>query len=196
MRSLNILVTVLPYFFRSSWAQSIAEIAIDTPDLSKLVDILVSIDVVDLLSDCSLGPFTVFAPSNAAFKDFGEGLLKTLIADTTSHLIAFHIVEGEQRTSSFTDGIELKTFEGKKIKIRVDDDEPVFRVEPAINEGVANIRLTDVQACNGVVHIIDAVLDVDGDIKPEDVDGESTPEDIDGGSNLGEFLENEILIPW
>merc|ERR1719232_74032 len=174
MRSFNIVLTVLPYFFTSSLAvdqriadlkssvfkrqSSVLDVALATPELSKLVEISEALDVTDLLGNCALGPFTVFAPTDAAFKDFGEDLIDALIADTTSDVIldifSFHVLIGRQFTSSFTNGNELSTFGGQRIKITSDDEGTTFKLDPAINDGRANIVSADIEACNGVIHII------------------------------------------
>jgi len=195
MRSLNIILTVLPSCFRSSLAQtqSITDIAIAEPDLSKLVEIAIALDVVDLIGNCALGPFTVFAPTDAAFADFGEGLLNDIIADTNSDdaldIFSFHVVLGKQLSSDFTDGTILRTLNGKNIKITSHEEGTVLKVDPSINGGRAKIVSADNEACNGIIHIIDAVLDLDGELKPE-----SNSEDIESEDNESEDDESEDTV--
>jgi len=201
MRSLNIILTVLPSCFRSSLAQtqSITDIAIAEPDLSKLVEIAIALDVVDLIGNCALGPFTVFAPTDAAFEDFGEGLLNDIIADTNSDdaldIFSFHVVLGKQLSSDFTDGTILRTLNGKNIKITSHEEGTVLKVDPSINGGRAKIVSADNEACNGIIHIIDAVLDLDGELKPEsdseDIESEDIESEEDSESEATDFEEEE-----
>jgi len=173
------MLTVLPYYFRSSWAQSqsIADVAISAPDILKLVQVTVALDVVFLIGNCAIDPFTGFAPTYAAFKYCGKDLSNDIIADTTSDaaldIFSFHVVLGNQLSSDFTDRLELRTLNEKSIQITSHDEGTVLKVNPAINGRGATILTTDIEACDGIKHIIDAVLGFYGEFKPEGVDDDS-----------------------
>jgi uncharacterized surface protein with fasciclin (FAS1) repeats len=99
------------------------------------------------------GPFTVFAPTDAAFAALPAGLLETLLADPTGDLtdiLLYHVVAGEALSGSLSDGQEITTVFGQNVVVTI-NAEGVF-----INN--AEVVLVDLQADNGVVHVIDAVL--------------------------------------
>jgi len=97
------------------------------------------------------GPFTVFAPTDAAFEALPEGVLDGLLADPAAlaEVLTYHVVAGDVRAGDLEDGQIVTTVEGRPVRITLNEI-------PRVN-GV-NISTTDVEAANGVIHIIDAVL--------------------------------------
>jgi uncharacterized surface protein with fasciclin (FAS1) repeats len=99
------------------------------------------------------GPFTVFAPTDAAFatiqKDV-DGLLKPENKSKLSNLLTYHVVSGKHMASELKDGAELTTVQGEKLKVSVKGDKVMI--------GDAHVTTADVAASNGVVHLIDKVL--------------------------------------
>ncbi len=99
------------------------------------------------------GPFTVFAPTDAAFaaiqKDVDE-LLKPENKKKLTDILTFHVVSGNAMAADLKDGQELTTVQGGKLKVSIKGDKVM------IND--ANVTMADVSASNGVVHVIDKVL--------------------------------------
>ena len=130
-------------------AGNIVEIAQETEKLSSLVAAVVKAQLVDALS--SDGPFTVFAPTNAAFAELlnqlGVSLDEVNVADLKSILL-YHVVN-ERLFSADLESTSYTTLNGASIKVNTSD----FTIN-----GDVNIIATDVIATNGVVHLIDQVL--------------------------------------
>jgi uncharacterized surface protein with fasciclin (FAS1) repeats len=106
------------------------------------------------------GPFTVFAPTDAAFDALPEGTVETLLEDPTGQLasiLTYHVVGQEVRAADVVglDGQEVTTVNGATFTVNVDGD--VVTLTDAAGNEVA-VTATDVEASNGVIHVIDAVL--------------------------------------
>ncbi len=99
------------------------------------------------------GPFTVFAPTDAAFaaiqKDV-DTLLKPENKDKLANILTYHVVSGEAMAADLKDGQELTTVQGGKLKVAIKGDKVMI--------GEAHVTMADVAASNGVVHVIDKVL--------------------------------------
>jgi uncharacterized surface protein with fasciclin (FAS1) repeats len=133
-------------------APSIAEIAAGNEDFSTLVAALSAAGLVETLS--GEGPFTVFAPTNAAFEALPAGTLDALLADPQGQLtdiLLYHVVPGQVMAADVAMLTSADTVNGLPITIAAGDD-GVF-----LNGGV-KVVTTDIQASNGVIHVIDAVL--------------------------------------
>ncbi len=147
---------------------TIVEVASGNEDFSTLVAAVAAADLVEALS--GEGPFTVFAPTNAAFEAALEALGLTaeeLLADTETltSVLLYHVVAGEARAADLEDGQELETLQGGVIVVGVSDD------GVTLNETVTVVA-ADVEASNGVIHVIDGVL-----LPPAvEVEEEATPE--------------------
>jgi uncharacterized surface protein with fasciclin (FAS1) repeats len=107
------------------------------------------------------GPFTVFAPTDDAFAALPAGTLDQLLADPTGDLtgiLTYHVVEGEVPAADVAglDGQPVTTVNGATFTVNVGDDGAVTLTDAAGNE-VAVVQ-TDVEAGNGVIHVIDGVL--------------------------------------
>merc|ERR1719313_577114 len=129
--------------------QSIVEIAAGNDDFSTLVAALQAADLVDALSGD--GPFTVFAPTNAAFEALGDTVDELLKPENKDHLadiLKYHVVSGQVLSTDLTEGLEAPTLQGASVTAHLD---PVM-----IND--ANVVTPDVLATNGVIHVIDKVL--------------------------------------
>ena len=146
--------------------KTIVEIAVETDDLSLLVSALGQADagLVETLSGD--GPFTVFAPTNAAFAD----LLDTLGDDFNSlsdfdtdeekalliKVLTYHVVAGTASFSSdLSNGQSITTFQGEDVVVNIKDGTVHIADATDIN---ATVVLADVEASNGVVHVINKVL--------------------------------------
>lgn len=113
-----------------------------------------AVKAADLVSTLEgTGPFTVFAPTDAAFaaiqKDV-ENLLKPENKAKLASILTFHVVSGTHMAAELKDGSELTTVQGGKLKVSVKDKKVMV--------GDAHVTAADVCASNGVVHLIDKVL--------------------------------------
>ncbi|SMO37799.1 Por secretion system C-terminal sorting domain-containing protein [Saccharicrinis carchari] len=99
------------------------------------------------------GPFTVFAPTDAAFDALPEGTVAALLEDPTGDLaqiLLYHVVGAKAMSTDLSDGQMIATLQGKEVKVSIMDGK-VY-----IND--AMVSVADIEADNGVVHVIDAVL--------------------------------------
>jgi uncharacterized surface protein with fasciclin (FAS1) repeats len=129
---------------------TIVEVAQANPDFSTLVAAITAADLADALSGD--GPFTVFAPTNAAFAALPAGLLDKLLLPKNKAILAkiltYHVVEAEVMAADVTAG-DVTTLEGSTFAITT---------MGGVKVNTANVTSTDVPASNGVIHVIDAVL--------------------------------------
>jgi len=97
------------------------------------------------------GPFTVFAPTNAAFAALPAGTLEALLADIPQlqAILTFHVVPGRIRASDLREGLVVTTLEGRKLR---------FTLAGGAKVNGVNITATDIETSNGIIHVIDAVL--------------------------------------
>merc|ERR1719182_832773 len=132
--------------------KTIVDLAVATPDLSTLVTALKAGGLVDTLSGA--GPFTVFAPTNEAFAALPAKLLAYLLDPKHKaqlvDVLTYHVASGSVHAKDLKNDEKIKTVEGKDVEARL-YDRRVF-----INQ--AEVTTADVDASNGVVHIINAVL--------------------------------------
>ncbi|MFY1111338.1 MAG: PGF-pre-PGF domain-containing protein [Methanosarcinaceae archaeon] len=101
----------------------------------------------------SEGPFTVFTPTDDAFEALPEGILDALMNDTEAltEILLYHMADGKMMAADLSSLVSISTLQGEYITINVTDDGRVF-VEDA------EIILADIEASNGVIHAIDAVM--------------------------------------
>lgn len=132
-------------------AQSILDVARENPQLSQLVQALEAAGLTDALEQA--GPLTVFAPNDEAFAQLDQSDLTALLADPASlgDRLQYHVVEGSFPSSELTDGETLTTAEGSELPVSVDGS--------TVMVGDAEVVQADVQAGNGVIHVIDTVLE-------------------------------------
>lgn len=133
-------------------APNVVQIAIGSKDHSTLVAAVKAAGLVDVLSNA--GPFTVFAPVNAAFDKLPagtvEGLLKPEKLDDLKNILEYHVYVGVIKEDGLTDGRTLNQVNGSNITITLKDGKPVIN-------GKAHI-LASIPASNGIIHVIDEVL--------------------------------------
>jgi uncharacterized surface protein with fasciclin (FAS1) repeats len=99
------------------------------------------------------GPFTVFAPTDAAFAAIQsevDKLLKPENKDKLSKILTYHVVSGKMMAADLEDGQELITVEGSTLKVMVKNGKVMV--------GDAQVTTADVSSSNGVIHVIDKVL--------------------------------------
>lgn len=157
---------------------TIVDVATASADVSTLVAAVKAADLVETLS--GEGPFTVFAPVNSAFAALGEEKLNILLAEGNKALLAkiltYHVVPGNLQSSSLENGT-LTTASGGEITIDVSGD------VPTVNG--AKITSVDIEASNGVIHLIDGVLTENLDIVDVAV--------LNGFSTLATLVEQQGL---
>lgn len=129
----------------------IVEVATDA-GFTTLVAAVQAADLVETLQ--GPGPFTVFAPTDAAFANLPTGTLDNLLLpenkDQLASILTYHVVAGEVKAEQVVNLTSATTVQGQDIAITVIDG-TVFL------NGVA-VTQTDIEASNGVIHIIDGVL--------------------------------------
>jgi uncharacterized surface protein with fasciclin (FAS1) repeats len=128
----------------------IVAVASGNPDFSTLVAALSAAGLVETLQ--GEGPFTVFAPTDAAFAALPEGLLEKLLLPENiavlTAILTYHVVPGMVMSTDVTAG-DVATVEGSTIAITTD---------MGVMVNGANVVAVDVAASNGVIHVIDAVI--------------------------------------
>lgn len=130
----------------------IVDLAAQTEFLSTLVAAVQAGDLVDVLKGD--GPFTVFAPTNDAFAKLPAGTVENLLKpenkDKLVQVLTYHVVPGKVYSKDLSDGMTATTAQGKDIKISLKDGK-------AMVNG-ATVTTADIEASNGVVHVIDSVI--------------------------------------
>ena len=131
---------------------NIIQTAIENGSFGTLVAAVTAADLVDTLN--SAGPFTVFAPVDAAFAELPEGTVDSLLLPENKEklqgILTYHVVSGTVLSTDLTDGMEATTVNGAAITIRITDGK-VF-----IND--AEVVIADVVTDNGVIHVINKVI--------------------------------------
>ncbi len=131
---------------------TIVDVAVNAGSFTTLVAALKAADLVGALQ--GPGPFTVFAPTDAAFEKLPAGTVDALLKDPKklAAILTYHVVSGKVMAKDVikAGGAEPKTLEGQMLDIQVRNGE-VF-----VNG--AQVTTADVAASNGVIHIIDTVL--------------------------------------
>ena len=130
---------------------TIVDIAAGKPDFSTLVAAVKAAGLVETLSGD--GPFTVFAPTNEAFAKLPEGKVDSLLADipTLKKILTYHVVAGKVMAADVVGLDSATTVQGDEVKIAVVDG------KVKLNDS-AMVTATDLEASNGVIHVIDTVL--------------------------------------
>lgn len=132
--------------------QDIVALASGNKDLSTLVKAVTAADLAETLQ--GEGPFTVFAPTGEAFGKVGDEALAPLLEpagrDQLTKILTYHVVPGELKAADLKDGDKLETVNGAELPVTIDGD--------TVKVGGATVTAADVDASNGVVHVIDTVL--------------------------------------
>ena len=161
-----LLVFSVPVFADNHVTDDIVDIAVGNADFSILVSALQKAELVETLQGD--GPFTVFAPTNAAFAKLLDALDITaeelLAQPDLAKVLTYHVVAGKVMSTDLTDGLEADTVNGEKVKFDLSGD-------PMVND--AAITSVDIEATNGVIHVIDTVL-VPENFTLQEVDLEET----------------------
>jgi len=132
--------------------KDIVKVAVGSPDHTTLVSALKQADLVDVLANP--GPFTVFAPTNEAFNKLPKGTLDDLMKPERKtdlqNILQYHVTTSSLKADYFKDGQTLGMVNGDNITVSVKDGKIVLNNSATI--------VASLQASNGMVHIVDAVL--------------------------------------
>ena len=130
--------------------QNIVETAVAAGDFTTLVTAVEAADLAGTLSGD--GPYTVFAPTDAAFEALPAGTLDDLLADpeALTDVLTYHVVDGDVMAADLSDGMEVTALNGDTLTITIDGD--------TVKVNDATVTTADIVTSNGVIHVIDSVL--------------------------------------
>ncbi|MEM9946629.1 MAG: fasciclin domain-containing protein [Cyanobacteria bacterium P01_D01_bin.36] len=128
---------------------SIVDIAVNTEGFSTLVAAVQAAGLVDVLA--TGGPFTVFAPNDEAFAKLPPGTVQTLVDNPPqlARILKYHVVAGALKQAALIEAGSVESLEGSPISVRMADS---FEVKNA------TVLAADIEASNGVIHVIDNVI--------------------------------------
>jgi uncharacterized surface protein with fasciclin (FAS1) repeats len=134
----------------ASSQKDIVDTAVAAGNFTTLVSAVQAAGLVDTLK--SVGPFTVFAPTDAAFAKVPKVVLAALMANKTllTAVLTYHVVPGEVMSSDLKDGMSVKTVQGSNVKVTINSS--------GVMVNNARVIKPDIKASNGVIHVVDAVI--------------------------------------
>ncbi|MBX7104202.1 MAG: fasciclin domain-containing protein [Gemmataceae bacterium] len=130
--------------------KDIVDTAVGAGQFKTLAKALTEAGLIDTLK--GKGPFTVFAPTDAAFAKLPPGTLDALLKDKAklTAVLTYHVVPGKVMAADVVKLNSAKTVQGSPVKITVNNGKVM------VNQ--ANVVKTDIETTNGVIHVIDAVI--------------------------------------
>ena len=142
--------TVAPAEDDAAAEANIVETAVAAGDFTTLVTAVEAADLAGTLS--GEGPYTVFAPTDAAFDALPAGTLDDLLADpeALANVLTYHVVDGDVMAADLSDGMEVEALNGETLTITIDGD--------TVKVNDATVTTADIVTSNGVIHVIDTVL--------------------------------------
>jgi uncharacterized surface protein with fasciclin (FAS1) repeats len=165
MKKLSVILLALVFSMSAfSQGKDVVDIAIGSADHTTLVTAVKAADLVATLK--SAGPFTVFAPTNAAFNKLPEGTVANLLKPENkaqlAKILTYHVVSGNLDAAAVMDAIKkgngkvvLTTVSGGKLTASLDMGKVKLTDESGKS---AYVTVADLKGTNGVVHVIDGVL--------------------------------------
>lgn len=137
--------------FAGGHSKDIVDTAVGAGSFGTLVAAVRAAGLVDTLK--GEGPFTVFAPTDAAFAALPAGTVEELLKpenkDKLTAILTYHVVAGKVMSGDLSDGMTAATVNGANITIRTTG---------GVTVNGANVTQADIEASNGVIHVIDAVI--------------------------------------
>jgi len=137
--------------FADGHSKDIVDTAVGAGSFNTLVAAVGAAGLVDTLKGD--GPFTVFAPTDDAFAALPEGTVETLLKpenkDQLVAILTYHVVPGKVMSGDLSDGMTAATVQGGDVTIKT---------EGGVMVNDANVVTADVEASNGVIHVIDKVI--------------------------------------
>lgn len=146
------LVLILSFEVKAQEETNILELTSDTESLSTLATAVEAADLEATFQ--SEGPYTVFAPTNEAFENLPEGVLNELLKpENKEQLVAvltYHVIPGEVMSDDVTKTMKAKTIQGSNASVKSNGESVMIEN--------AEVVKADLNASNGIVHIIDEVI--------------------------------------
>lgn len=148
--SLTVAFAGLAHAGGHSMGKDIVDTAVEADDFNTLVAAVQAADLVDKLKE--KGPFTVFAPNDAAFAKIPSATLNALIEDkpALTEVLGLHVVAGDFMATDVVGISQVLTITGKTLNIKV------MGGEVYVND--SKVIATDIETSNGVIHVIDTVI--------------------------------------
>jgi uncharacterized surface protein with fasciclin (FAS1) repeats len=138
-------------------SKNIIQNAVNSKDHTTLVAAVKAAGLVDTLE--GKGPFTVFAPTNAAFAKLPAGTVDNLVKPenkaTLTKILTYHVVPGKLEASDLTDGKKLKTVQGEDLTVKRSGDK-IMLIDAKGDS--STITIENVNQSNGVIQVVDTVL--------------------------------------
>jgi uncharacterized surface protein with fasciclin (FAS1) repeats len=132
--------------------KTVVDIAVGSADHTTLVTAVTAAGLVETLS--GTGPFTIFAPTNAAFAALPAGTVETLVKpeskDKLTAILTYHVVAGNVMAADLKDGQKVTTLNGQELTVAIKDG--------VVTINGAKVTTADLAGSNGVIHVVDAVL--------------------------------------
>ncbi|WGV15041.1 fasciclin domain-containing protein [Fuscovulum ytuae] len=137
--------------FADNHSKDIVDTAVGAGSFTTLVAAVEAAGLVDTLK--GEGPFTVFAPTDAAFAALPAGTVEDLLKpenkDKLTAILTYHVVPGKVMSTDLSEGLTAATVQGANVTITLEGGAKV---------NGATISTADIEATNGVIHVIDAVI--------------------------------------
>ena len=137
--------------FADMHSKDIVDTAVEAGTFTTLVAAVEAAGLVDTLK--GEGPFTVFAPTDDAFAALPEGTVESLLLpeniDQLTAILTYHVVAGKVMSTDLSNDMKATTVQGSDVTIMT---------EGGVTVGGANVVNADIEASNGVIHVIDAVI--------------------------------------
>lgn len=148
-----LLVSALALCAATVQAKDIVDTAVAAGNFKTLATALTAAGLIDTLK--GKGPFTVFAPTDEAFAKVPKKDLEALLKDKKKliQVLTYHVVSGKVMAADvmkMKDGTKVKTVEGSEFTLGLKDGK--------VKVDNANVTKTDIEATNGVIHVIDSVI--------------------------------------
>lgn len=135
--------------FADGHSMDIVDTAVSAGNFTTLVAAVEAAGLVETLK--GEGPFTVFAPTDDAFAALPKGTVEALLADpeALAGILTYHVVAGKVMSGDLSDGMMAATVNGAEVTIGT---------EGGVMVNDANVVAADIEASNGVIHVIDKVI--------------------------------------
>jgi len=131
---------------------TVVDIAVGSPDHTTLVAAVTAAGLVETLS--GPGPFTIFAPTNAAFAALPAGTVENLVEpenkDQLTSILTYHVVSGNVLAADLTDGQKVTTLNGQELTVSI--------ANGVVKINGATVTAADLTGSNGVIHVVDGVI--------------------------------------
>jgi uncharacterized surface protein with fasciclin (FAS1) repeats len=130
--------------------KDIVDTAVSAGQFKTLVSLVQQADLVSTLK--GEGPFTVLAPSDAAFAKLPKDLVQKVTSDPEllKKVLTYHVIPGKVMSKNLKNGASVKTVQGEAVKVKLSGKKAMFNG--------AQVAKADISASNGVIHVIDTVI--------------------------------------